>query len=107
MATYQEIRALINDSDLQEKLEVAISVSADAFMRAATPTADEVVWADKVLNGPKVEANKALISILAANASLTVAQILGATDESIQSQTDEIVPRLVEALASVSTAAVP
>lgn len=105
MATYQEIRALINDSDLQEKLEVAISVSADTFMRAATPTADEVVWADKVLSGPKIEAKKALISILATNASLTVAQIIGATDESIQSQTDEIVPRLVEAEAASIMAA--
>ena len=101
MATYQEIKTLINDSDLQDKVEVAISIEADIYMRAATPTINEKLWSDGVLSAPKSEAKKALVSVLATNNALTVAQIQGVSDADIQSQVHEIVPKLVDANAGV------
>lgn len=101
MATYQEIKTLINDSDLQDKVEVAVSIEADIFMRTATPTAAEKSWADSVLADPKSEAKKVLVSILATNNNLSVAEIQGASDSALQSQTAEIVPALVDAKAGV------
>lgn len=101
MATYLEIKSLANDSDLQDKVEVAISVEADIFMRATTPTAAEKSWADSVLADPKSEARKVLVSILATNKALSTATILAATDDSFQTQTNAIVDKLVDAKAGV------
>lgn len=97
MATYQELRGLFNNSDLMEKVEVAVIISANTLI-AGTPTTPETNWAATAFANPKVEARKALMSVLAANSSATVAQITGATDVAIQTNVDSAVPTLVAAL---------
>lgn len=100
MATYSELRALFNDSDLMEKVEVATVIAANTLI-AGTPTTAEKAWAATVFSSPKAEAQKAVMSVLAANSDATVATIQAATDASIQTNVDTIVPILVDALAGV------
>lgn len=98
MATYQELRALFNDSDLQEKVEVAVIIGANNLI-TGTPTASETNWAATAFSSTKQEANKALKAVLAENAGLTVAQIQAATDAAVQTNVNGVIPILVDALA--------
>lgn len=100
MATYQELRGLFTDSDLFEKMEVAIIISANNLI-ATSPTINDKAWAAHVFTSPGTEAGKALMAIIAENATLSTAQILAATDSTIQTKIDAITPILVDALAGV------
>lgn len=100
MATYTELRTLFTDSDLMEKVEVAVVIAANTLI-AGTPTAADKVWAASVFSNPKTEASKALMSVLAENNDAAVAVIQAATDTSIQTNVDAIVPILVDAMAGV------
>jgi len=62
-----------------------------------TPTQAQMDWAAAVLQNPNAEAKKALRFVLAKNASATVAQITGASDATLQTNVDEVVPSLVAA----------
>lgn len=97
MATYQELRILFNDSDLLEKVETAVVIAANDLV-AGTPTAADNSWIGAVFSNPNSEAKKALMAVLASNSDSTVAAIQGATDVSIQTNVDTIVPTLVAAL---------
>jgi hypothetical protein len=101
MATYLEIRTLINDEDLPNRLEVATVVCAENLISAVSPTAADKAWASLVFSNPKSEGRKVLMAVLAANKTFTVEQIKGASDADIQAQVDIIVPNLVDALAGV------
>lgn len=98
MATYQELRSLFTDSDLLEKVEVAIIISANNLVEN-TPTIADKIWAAEVFDSPNAEAKKALKVILASNSSLSVSQIQGSSDSAIQTKVDSIVPTLVDAKA--------
>lgn len=95
MATYSELYTLGSNSDLRNKIAVAVSIKAAAFIAESTPTADKLAWASKALNSPVAEAVKLLPYVLAANNTLTVAQITNATDAAIQSGVDAAVNKLV------------
>jgi len=94
MATYIEIRQLFNDSDLGNKVDVAVTIAANNLL-AATPTAGELNWAADVFANPRAEGQKALMAVLAESNALTVDQIINATDAAIQTTVDAIVPSLV------------
>jgi|OM-RGC.v1.030762791 hypothetical protein len=100
MATYQEIRNLFFDSDLMEKTEVAVVVAANDLVNG-TPTTAEKAWIAQTLSDPSSEAKKALMNVLAANKSQSVANIQSATDASLQANVNAVVPILVDALAGV------
>lgn len=100
MATYIELRGLFNDDVLVNKVTVATIISVDAILNG-TPTINDRAYAAKVYGNPREEAEKVLMSVLAANASLTVSQISSATDAAIQTKVDLIVPILIDALAGV------
>ena len=100
MATYAELRVLFNDSDLLDKVEVALVIAAHALL-SGTPTAAQKAYAAQVFANPKAEAQKAVMSVLADNKAATVAQIQGASDASVQTNVDSIVQVLVDALAGV------
>ena len=100
MASYTEIRDLFNNSEFRNKVEVATIVHAQSLM-AGTPTTAQKAWIASVLHVPVVEATKIMLGVLAANKAATVAQILGATDETIQTQVGIIAPILIDALAGV------
>ena len=88
MATYLELYALRADSDLQDKTAVAVAKKAQTLLDGATPTAAEVAWALEAIQSPKEKANSMLYYVLAANSTLTVAQIQSATDSALQSNVD-------------------
>ena len=90
----------MTDSDLPNKVEVATIVAAQALI-SGTPTTDETNWAAKVFSSPKSESKKALMGVIAINKDATIAQIQGASDASVQSAVDTVVPTLIAASAGV------
>lgn len=96
MATLQELKGLMTDSDLQEKVSAALIISVQAVLDG-TPTADQQKYASHVFSSPSSEMKKALMSVLASNAAATVAQITGATDASIQTNVDAVIDTLTVA----------
>jgi len=94
MATLQELRGLFSNSDLQEKIEAATIIAANALI-SGTPTVDEQKWAAVVFSSPKGEAKKALMAVLAENNASSVANIIGASDDVIKLQVAAIVDTLV------------
>lgn len=87
MATYTELRGLINDPTLKDRVSIALLIAAEAIRTEDAGTANHVnrlLWAKKVLQDPDGNADDMLRALLAQNAALTVAQIQGATDAAIQ-----------------------
>ena len=87
MATYTELFNLRANSDLKNKITVACIVAAEAIRNEAPATANHanrLVWASAVFANPEQESSRMLWAVLAQNAAVTVAQITGATDVSIQ-----------------------
>jgi hypothetical protein len=99
MATYPELFDLRTSSDLQNRIAVAVIIKAEAYITAATPTADQLAWASRVLTPGQTisEARKLLHYLLGANKDNTVAQITGATDAQIQTEVDMAVDVFVTA----------
>ena len=94
MASYQELHILKNNSDLQEKVEVAVIVAADTIRTDATPPANQaerLAWAAQAMSNPKSVAKSMLWAVLAANKDVTVANITSATDAAIQTNVDAAV----------------
>ena len=96
MATLQELKGLMKDSDLNEKVAAALIIAVQAVLDG-TPTADQQKYAAAVFANPVAEAKKAQASVLASNASATVAQITGATDASIQTNVNDVIDTLAVA----------
>ncbi len=95
MATLLELRGLFTNSDLQEKVESALIIAVQALLDGGTPTTDQQKYAAAVFAKPAVEARKALMSVLAKNASATVTQIQEANDTAIQTNVNDVVDALV------------
>jgi len=95
MSTYTEIYDLKTDSVLRNKIAVAAVIKAQKFIDGATPTADELNWANNTLRSPVGEADKLINYLLAANNTSTKTTIIGATDSSIQTNVDKAVDALV------------
>lgn len=100
MATYQELRSLFNNSDLMEKVEVSV-VKAANDLNADSPTAADKAWISHALTNTSAEAKKALKIVLAENSSASVSAIMSASDATVQSNVNSVVPTLVDALAGV------
>ena len=96
MATLLELKGLITDSDLQDKVETSLIIAVQAVLDG-TPTADQQKYAAHVFASTRGEASKALMSVLATNNGLTTAQILGATDTAIKSNVAAVVDTLTVA----------
>ena len=94
MATYLELHALRSNSDLQDKVSVAVVKKAQAILDGA-PNAASVAWAVEAIESPRQKADSLLNYILAANSSSTVGQIQGATDATIQSALDTAVDVII------------
>ncbi len=94
MATYMELFKAQNDSDLQDKVAVAVVVAAEAIRTDASPPtnqAQRLQWAKDAMADPKVEAGRMMWAILATNKDAALSQILGASDTAIQTQVDAAV----------------
>lgn len=95
MATYTELYNLRSDSALRNKVAVACVVKAQGYLDEATPTTNEVAWANATINSPITMADKILNYVLAANKSATTSQITTASDAAIQTNVDAAVNALV------------
>ena len=94
MATYMEIRALFNNSELINKTQVACVIAAETIRTEDVGTANHanrLLWAKAAFASPASIASQVLMAILAANSDLTVAQITGATDAVLQGKVDAAV----------------
>ena len=97
MATYTELFELRQDSDLINRIAIAISIKAQVYIDGATPTTDQLNWSAKVLPpaGGRTEAEKLLQYLLASNNTATISQITGSTDATLQTAVDDAVDALV------------
>ena len=93
MATLMELKGLMTDSDLYDKVQSALVISAQAILDG-TPTADEQKYAAHVFSSTSSEATKALMSVLASNSASDVSAILAAPDTSIQTAVDSVIDTL-------------
>lgn len=95
MATYAEIFALRNHSELKNKIAVAVAVKAQALIDAASPTAAQIEWAQDAIVNPESKAGELLNYVLAKNKALTTTQITEAADSAIQTQVSDAVDKLI------------
>lgn len=87
MATYEELFNLSFDDTLRARVTAACAIAAET-VRTEDPATENhvnrVTWAISTLANPDGRARQIIWLLLASNASLTVAQIQGATDAQIQ-----------------------
>lgn len=96
MATYLELAQLPSDagwSGFVDRVSTAVAIKAETIA-GGTPTAEQKAWAVAALADPRSTANDLIFFLLAANSTATTAQILGATDASIQTNVDTAVDTL-------------
>lgn len=87
MATYEELRQLFSRDALRNQIEVAVIVAAEAIRTEDAGTANHanrLLWAKAAFVNPTAAALKMQMALLAANKAATVAQIIAASDETIQ-----------------------
>lgn len=94
MAELLEIRQQFANDDLRNKVTAATVIAANNLLSGA-PTADEKAFAKSVFESPNAMGSIVTMAVLAANKDATVAQIEGASDTTIQSNVDAVVPNLV------------
>lgn len=94
MATYAELYGLRNNSELQNKIAVAVVIEAETLL-SGTPTAAEAAWAKSVVSSPSSAAKSIINLVLAANKSVAAPAILTATDAAIQSNVSSIINGLI------------
>lgn len=98
MATYAELRSLFSDSDLRNKMSVAVVIAANTIAQGSTFTDAEYAWAQRAFQSPDREADKVLLIALAENSMATVAQIQGASDATLQASANSAVAVLSRGL---------
>lgn len=89
MATYSDLYNLNNNSDLKNRVMIACLVSAEAIVAELDTVpnhANRLIWAAKVFATPAAESDRMFWALIAANNSLTLEQITGATDAGIQTE---------------------
>ena len=102
MASYIDLyTARVNDNDsktLQHKVEVALWIEAESILETGVSPADDdkIRWAYYFLNNSKGEASKVLNLLFGKNNTATTAQILSATDASIQTNVTDVVANLIK-----------
>jgi len=94
MATYQELFDLRNNQELLDKVRVAVIVAAETIYAEAggvTNHANRLIWAREASIKPGQMAQVFMTSVLVANKSATVVNIVGAADAAIQTNVDNAV----------------
>lgn len=94
MATYAELLEANADTDLVNKVRVAVVVAATDIMLESDQTpnhANRLLWAKTVFSDPAIAGTKMMWPVLAQNRVATLAQITGASDEEVQTAVDNAV----------------
>lgn len=94
MAAYSDLRNLFDDSDLRNKIAVAVVIAAETIRTDVAPPAnqtDRMAWAKRAFKNPQEVANEMLPALIAQNQDLAVSAIKGASDTAIQTAVDSAV----------------
>ena len=94
MASYTELYTILSDRTLKNKVLIAVIVAADTVRgedAGTTNHADRLIWANAAFSAPHVEAEKAMMALLAANNTATLSNIISATDAAIQANVDSVI----------------
>ena len=94
MATYEEISGLFHSSEMLNRVRVAAIVAAESIRSEDVGTANHanrLLWAADAFNSPEGMSRKMWMAVLAANKSLTVEQIINASDNAIQNNVNAVV----------------
>jgi len=94
MANYEDLFGLGTNTELKNRVVVAVMIKADAIAALATPTQLQIDWAKDVFASPIVVGEVVYRAVVAANSTATIAQITGASDASIQTNVDAIADNL-------------
>lgn len=100
MASYESLGSLFDDEGLKLKVQSAVIIAVKNLL-TGTPTANDRAFSDVVFDNPGAMAQKVLMFVLAANNSATVEDIQGASDPTIQTNVNTVIPELVKALAGI------
>ena len=88
MATYEELLKASEDGLLNKRVRVACIIAAEDIRSENIATANHanrLTWAKGVFTNPNTEAQRMLWSVLAQNKSASLAAILAAGDNAVQS----------------------
>lgn len=99
MASYQELKGLVQDGPLREKIQIAIMDVAYDVFQETTPVAARVTWANAALESPESTERKLMSYVLIANKAATVATIHAADDPAIKTNIEDAVAKTVAAAA--------
>lgn len=91
MATYLELAEIGGEAGypaFRKKVRVAAADKATRLLGGATPTANEVAWAVDALRDPDGKGDELIAYVLASNKGATIAAILSASDNAIQTNVD-------------------
>ena len=91
MASYTELLNASGNSELLTKIRVACIIAAEKVRTEDIATvnhAARLVWAKQVFENPEHESSRMLWAVLAQNRTFTLAQIIGATDATVQTAVD-------------------
>ena len=94
MATYLELFSARNDSDLQDKVVVAVTIAAEAIRTDVSPPTNQAqreAWAVGALSNPTSKMDEMLWAIISTNKDATLSAIVGASDSAIQTNVDAAV----------------
>ncbi len=83
MASYEDLFRLSSNTDLRNRVAVAITIEVET-LRSAAPTDEQKWWMKQAIERPELMARRMIWALLAANKDATVANIIGATDTTIQ-----------------------
>jgi len=94
MATYAELRNLLNDSALLNKVTVAVGVAAETIQNESGATANHanrLLWAKDAYSNPTGISRQVFWAVIIANRASTVVQIQAASDTAIQTNVDAVI----------------
>jgi len=94
MATYLELRTIVDNNELRNRIQVAVMVAVDTIRQENPATenhANRMIWAASAIASPKSAADACLRIAIAQNKDYTVAQIIGADDVTLQAAVDSAI----------------
>lgn len=94
MATYAELLTASGNTDLINKLRVAVVIAAEKVRtenEATTNHINRLLWAKAVYENPSVEGQRMMWAVLAQNAAAPLATITSASDATVQTAVDAAV----------------
>ena len=95
MATYLELFELRSDSDLQDKICIAVIKKAWSLLDGNNPTKQKAAWASSAIHDPAGKANSLMNYVLAAESESTVEEIQSVSDATIQAHVDSAADALI------------